>query len=78
MRSIFFLLLLNSCLNFIADFVALCDCRFDDAQGQVIERFLGMKSVADTTSSSLKEALDHYYKNNLWQRLPFFVGAALY
>jgi len=45
-------------LNFIADFVALCDCRFVDAQGQVIERFLGMKSVADTTSSSLKVALD--------------------
>jgi len=21
---------------------------------------------------------DHYYKNDLWQRLPFFVGAALY
>ncbi|WVZ50939.1 hypothetical protein U9M48_002142, partial [Paspalum notatum var. saurae] len=32
--------------------------RYVDAKGQVIERFLGIKNVADTTSSALKEALD--------------------
>ena len=32
--------------------------RYVNARGQVIERFLGLQEVADTTSSSLKNALD--------------------
>jgi hypothetical protein len=32
--------------------------RYVNARGQVIERFLGIEEVADTTSYSLKQALD--------------------
>jgi len=55
-------ILLLICCSFIEQWlfvlIALCDCRYVDAKGQVIERFLGIKNVADTTSSALKEALD--------------------
>jgi hypothetical protein len=33
-------------------------CRYVNARGEVIERFLGLREVADTSSSSLKMALD--------------------
>jgi hypothetical protein len=36
----------------------LLTSRFVNDKGSVIERFLGLQHVSDTTSSSLKEALD--------------------
>ena len=37
---------------------SLFSCRFVNDKGNVIERFLGIEHVSDTTSHSLKEALD--------------------
>ena len=36
----------------------LLACRFVNDKGNIIERFLGIEHVSDTTSHSLKEALD--------------------
>jgi hypothetical protein len=33
-------------------------CRYVNARGEVIEKFLGLREVVDTTSSSLKLTLD--------------------
>ena len=45
-------------LSYGTNITLLFSCRFVNDEGHVIERFLGVQHVTDTTSSSLKEALD--------------------
>jgi hypothetical protein len=46
-----------------ANNVFLALCRYVNNKGQVIERFVGVKHVSDTTSASLKIALDGMLKS---------------
>jgi hypothetical protein len=45
-------------LYFLVTIFFVFSCRFVSDKGNVIERFLGIEHVSDTTSHSLKEALD--------------------
>ncbi|XP_072149528.1 uncharacterized protein [Setaria viridis] len=50
--------LARACAEETITLFSLFSCRFVNDKGSVIERFLGIEHVADTTSTSLKEALD--------------------
>ncbi|KAM2473505.1 hypothetical protein PS1_006330 [Malus domestica] len=38
--------------------------RYEDDNGHIIERFVGIQHVTDTTSSSLKDATDTFFSRN--------------
>ena len=51
--------LVVECNTLYSFYLTNCDvsCRFVNKKGEIVERFLGLKHVEDTTSNSLKKAL---------------------